>query len=249
MSWHISQAMMDLCGNLPSSPGLAAESSADTCSDGEPSAPSRSNPIQRGYCSPDRMTAFSRLSQFGMTFQPLTASHGEELLTWFRAGFPVRTFPQQEAATDSTESEAGCGQKWPGSFAKFDRDTHLWRTHQSLLLGGWESFSETLPRWGIMQDGECLALTMPDMTTKGTGCGLLPTMLATDWKGGTTAIRKDKGAQRFDQWRDYIKIKFGMTYPHPTHSECRMGWPLGWTDLKPLAMDKFRLWINLHGKS
>ena len=26
-----------------------------------------------------------------------------------------------------------------------------------------------------------------------------------------------------------------------------MGWPVGWTDLKPLAMDKFRLWLRSHG--
>jgi hypothetical protein len=26
-----------------------------------------------------------------------------------------------------------------------------------------------------------------------------------------------------------------------------MGWPIGWTDLKPLAMDKFLEWWRLHG--
>ena len=76
-------------------------------------------------------------------------------------------------------------------------------------------------------------------------CCLPP--LATDWKGGSTAIRKDKGRQRFDQWRDYVKIKFGMTYPHPTHSELRMGWPEGWTELAPLATVKFQQWRALHG--
>jgi DNA (cytosine-5)-methyltransferase 1 len=28
-----------------------------------------------------------------------------------------------------------------------------------------------------------------------------------------------------------------------------MGWPLEWTDLKPLEMDKFRLWQQQHGGS
>ena len=27
-----------------------------------------------------------------------------------------------------------------------------------------------------------------------------------------------------------------------------MGWPIGWTDLKPLETDKFRRWLVLHGK-
>jgi hypothetical protein len=36
---------------------------------------------------------------------------------------------------------------------------------------------------------------------------------------------------------------------NPTWVEWLMGWPLGWTDLKPLAMDKFQQWRCLHGKS
>ena len=75
---------------------------------------------------------------------------------------------------------------------------------------------------------------------------LLPTPVATDWKGGTSAIRKDTGKQRLDQWRDYVKSVYGMTYPHPTHSEMRMDWPAGWTDLKPLETDKFQQWQHLH---
>jgi hypothetical protein len=100
-----------------------------------------------------------------------------------------------------------------------------------------------------MQDGECWELTLQDLTTSETESGLLPTVLATDWKGGTTAARQDNGKLRFDQWRDYVKLKHGLTYPHPTHSELRMGWPQGWTDLKPLETDKFQVWRQQHGES
>ena len=34
---------------------------------------------------------------------------------------------------------------------------------------------------------------------------------------------------------------------NPTWVEWLMGWPLGWTDLKPLLMDKFRSWQRSHG--
>lgn len=34
---------------------------------------------------------------------------------------------------------------------------------------------------------------------------------------------------------------------NPTWVEWLMGWPLGWTDLKPLAMDRFRSWRQQHG--
>jgi hypothetical protein len=33
---------------------------------------------------------------------------------------------------------------------------------------------------------------------------------------------------------------------NPTWVEWLMGWPLGWTDLKPLAMDKFQEWQQQH---
>jgi hypothetical protein len=35
---------------------------------------------------------------------------------------------------------------------------------------------------------------------------------------------------------------------NPTWVEWLMGWPLGWTDLKPLGMDKFREWLQQHGR-
>ena len=36
---------------------------------------------------------------------------------------------------------------------------------------------------------------------------------------------------------------------NPTWVEWLMGWPLGWTDLKPLAMDRFLPWLHAHGLS
>jgi hypothetical protein len=33
---------------------------------------------------------------------------------------------------------------------------------------------------------------------------------------------------------------------NPTWVEWLMGWPLGWTDLKPLAMDRFQSWQQQH---
>jgi DNA (cytosine-5)-methyltransferase 1 len=34
---------------------------------------------------------------------------------------------------------------------------------------------------------------------------------------------------------------------NPPWVEWLMGWPLGWTDLKPLEMDKFQKWRQQHG--
>ena len=34
---------------------------------------------------------------------------------------------------------------------------------------------------------------------------------------------------------------------NPVWIEWLMGFPLGWTDLQPLATDKFRQWLHSHG--
>ena len=245
MTWIISQALMNsLC-----SQEQVEESLAENSLDGKQSALLSGNHIQQAYCAPDKMTDFSRLSRFGMTYKPLTEDRGEELLTLFREDFHAKTSQPQEREMALMENDQECGSTWPGSFVKYDQDASLWKTHQCSLLGDLDEFLETWPQWGLMQDGVCWELTLQDLTISETESGLLPTVLATDWKGGTTASRPDNGKLRFDQWRDYVKLKHGLTYPHPTHSELRMDWPQEWTDLKPLEMDKFQVWQQQHGDS
>jgi hypothetical protein len=144
------------------------------------------------------------------------------------------------------EIKAGYGPRWQGSLAKYNPNIYSWKTRQCLLFEESGECLEIFPRWGMMLDGELSELISPVTITDEKDCGLLPTPIATDWKGGTTSRRKDNGKLRFDQWRDFVKLKYGMTYPHPTHSELRMGFPQEWTDLKPLATDKFRLWLQQH---
>ena len=82
MSWLFSQALVEAY-------------SGENSSDGEPFVPLSGNPIPQAYCAPDRMTKFSRLFRFGMTYAPLTASRGEELLTLYLEGFLVKTLVLQ----------------------------------------------------------------------------------------------------------------------------------------------------------
>jgi len=39
----------------------------------------------------------------------------------------------------------------------------------------------------------------------------------------------------------------GRKNANPEYLEWMMGWPIGWTDLEPLEMDSFRLWLSAHG--
>ena len=162
MSWHYSQ-------------GLVAAYLEGTSSDGEQFAPSNGSPIPQAFLSPDRMKAFSRLFQFGMTFAPLTDDLGADVLTWFLEGFHVRTSAPPEKAQESTEPAAACGTTWPESFARWDRDTLLWKTPQCSLLEGLDEFLETWPRWGIMRNGACSERSTPAHLTSGTESGLWPT--------------------------------------------------------------------------
>lgn len=78
-----------------------------------------------------------------------------------------------------------------------------------------------------------------------------PTPTKRDYKGGANwSNRTRAGKQRPLSDRtlpDVIESTGGQL--NPTWVEWLMGWPLGWTDLKPLGMDRFRRWLHLHGKS
>jgi hypothetical protein len=148
MSWLFSQA-------------LVAAYSQGHCSDGEQFAPSSENHTPQAYLSSDRMTAFSTRSLSGMTFGLLTENLGGELLTWFLAVSPVRTCQLQVKVQGLKERDRVFGKKCGESLARLCRDTFSWRTAQLSLFGGWVEFSETWPEWGMMQDGECWAQSIP----------------------------------------------------------------------------------------
>jgi len=226
MSWLYSQALVE-------------EYWEGNFSDGEPSAPLSGNPTQLAYLSPDKMTDFSRLSRYGMTYKPLMENRGEELLTLYLEDFRAKTLVSQEKEQELKESDQECGEKWRASFAKYDPDMRLWRTHQCSLLGGLEPFSETFPQWGLMRNGECWERLTLERLTRGTGYGLLPTPCAKDGSGARSlqALKKANRGER-NSLPDYFRILKNWQYPPVAAVEYMMGWLVGWTDLKPLEMDK-----------
>ena len=121
MSWLFSQA-------------LVVEYLGENFLDGEQSAQSSGSHTQQAYCAPDKMTAFSRLSRFGMTFKPLTATHGEALLMSYLAAFHALTFPSLAEEQGLMEKTPQCGITWRGWLAKFDPDSYLWKTAQCSFI-------------------------------------------------------------------------------------------------------------------
>ena len=237
MSWLYSQVLVE-------------EYLGENFSDGEQSAPLNGKPIQQAYCAPDKMMDFSRLSQSGMTFAPLTESLGEELLTLFREDFHVKTCLQREKEQDSMEQDQDFGEKWHGWLARYDPDMSLWKTAQCSLITDSEECLEIYPTSGLMRDGLLWEQTRLALNTTETEYGLLPTPTARDFNGHTITKKRPKGFNKV--LPNVFKLEFqlhGQCYPHPTFSEEVMLWPVGWTDLKPLEMDKSHFVQQQHGES
>ena len=335
MSWLFSQALVEeyLAGNFL---------------DGEQSALSNGNHTQQAYCAPDKMMVFSRISQFGMTYKPLTETRGEELLTLYLEAFHAKTLAQQEKAQESMEKEVECGEKWHGLLARFDQDTHSWRTVQCSLLEDLNECLQTFPQWGMTVSGELYLLPTLVQTTNekesglwltpstvdipirsaesmekrldyrkkigrnGVGAGCLSEQV--EWSGtgspigyitketwptpvsspsvvsqtvgSTISLLNSRDREQGTLMEAVVKKMFptpqasdnrdrgNMSNPsiqrrvakgkqimlsqsvdqnsgqlNPTWVEWLMGWPLGWTDLKPLVMDKSHSAQQQHGES
>lgn len=143
------------------------------CSESEPSAPSNSNPTPQAYCSPARMTDYSRLSRYGMTYAPLTDDRGAALLTWYLEASRARTFQPREKAPALTAPAPGSGGKCTELSMRYDRNSHSWKTHLCLWAEDLPESSVILPKSGTMRNGLCWERTTWEPRTSGNASGYL----------------------------------------------------------------------------
>ena len=221
--------------------GGGGESLQDICLDGEQLPPLKSKITHAEfYCNGKLMDSYLD-SLSGMTSAHSMENLGEEKSMLSRVDFHVRTLVPQEKAQDLTEKGQDSGEKWQGSFTKYSLDSCSWKTHQCSFLGDLDEFSETWPRWGSMRTGECYQLPMSEQNINETEYGLWPTPTTPSGGGNCGGSGAYKNA-----------IKNGTHIPHsinPSLYEWLMGWPIGWTDLKPLETDKFHFALQQHGES
>ena len=224
---------------------------------------------------PDSETGSCLDSRFGMMSKHSTEILGEGESMLSQADFPARTSAQPAKVQESTAQGPECGSTWPGSFAKFDPNSSLWRTPQCSLLEGLDVFLETWPRWGTMRNGACWELTTLAPRTGEIESGLWPTPIATEWKNGCgkTGSRPVAAAMKAG-WKLSEAVRFWSTptcrdwksgtgaQERPGHAlplssaiggqlnppwvEWLIGWPIGWTDCEPLGMDRFQQWQQQH---
>ena len=214
---------------------------------------------EKSSCN-DNETESCRGSQSGTMCEPSMESRGGELQTLCVVDSPARTLVLAGRVLALKESVQGFGRKCAVLLAKYDHGSCLWKTAQCLLFGGLELYSEAWPKWGLMQDGACWGLTIPADRTSEKEFGYLdstPTKvmplesnLTQDririLQSGRPRKMSKKGTDGSMNWAQLMLHKGFL----PTAMLCEyyMGWPIGWTDLKPLEMGKYLLWRQAHGE-
>lgn len=226
---------------------------AASYSDSALSAPSSSNPIPQAYCSPGKMTAYSRLSRYGMTYAPLTDDRGVALLTWYREDFLARTFQPREKGSALMGSVPASGGKCTELSMRYDRNSRSWKTHLCLWEEDLPESSVTLPASGMMLRGVCWELTPLDYPITAPDYGFLPTPRACMGTHGISWSRAEQGNHKFnlEDYLAYLYVRSGGKHVRgmcvsASFAALMMGWPQKWTSLKPLATDKYRQWRQLH---
>ena len=163
MSWHYLRE-------------LEGESLEDICSGGELCVPLKSKITHAEfYCNGKLMDSYLD-SLSGTTFVHSMESLGEEKSMLSQEDFHARTLVPPEKELALTESVQDFGEKWHGSFAKYNPDTHSLRTHQCSLFEDSTEYCVTLPKWGLMLNGECWEQQTLEHSIKGIESGLSPNL-------------------------------------------------------------------------
>jgi hypothetical protein len=303
MSWHFLQEG-------------AAVSWAGSCLDGAPDALLKLMPTGEPSCSPGSETAPCLSSPSGTTSELLMGDCGEAPSMLLAGVSPAKTSAPLAKEQVSPAPDQASGLSLLGSFAKWNPNSSSWKTPQCSFLGGLDKFSGTWPRWGLLVDGVCWALSTPELPTAESGSGLsLPTPTASSygnnqsasagasvrpslqtmavrglwptpsgpslgvavrWPTPTATEHKRDASEGTLRRKSPPLATMAQLLPtptvhgnynrkgaspssgdglatvvggrlNPTWVEWLMGWPLGWTDLAPLEMGRFRQWLRLHG--
>jgi hypothetical protein len=167
------------------------------------------------------------------SFSPVPLSSTEDLRTWLQQGSHVsHLVPPQEGA----KQPQICGQQQSMSSKQLSLLPFSQKTSLDSPLWPHTILSERLVT--LSSEEKCQRKTwVQTMLGQGIGYVHTPTCAANYWH---PSMMKHPSAKLFLQ-------AFGK--PSPIAHEWLMGWPIGWTDLKPLETAKFRQWLDQHGNA
>jgi hypothetical protein len=218
MSWLFSRALVEDC-------------SPPRFLDGAPSALWSWTGSADAFLSSDKTTGtYDPVSRYGMTFVPLTADRGvASLMSSLEVFLAKRTATPPQGTTQPTIFGQKCAESWqmllPG--------TSLPKTSAELQSTKRQT---TLSRWVIKPAHFPLARQTSVLTTFGSGIGYLH----------TPTTKANYCADSMQKWPACAawRVVFGKVTPEA--HEYLMGWPIGWSDLRPLATARCQQWQQQH---
>lgn len=192
---------------------------------------------------PESVTDTCQPRQFSPTcvssWSPVQPNNTEELRTWLAQAFRAPRSHTQDCAEEVMTPEI-CGLQQPQPFAQLDPKSHGWKMSLALFpLDTSPPFSETWPKWGLMRNGVAYQRGGAERPMPVRESGYLPTPTAHNAKEGNYPAERTRNTPTL------ASVAGGKLNPEWT--EWLMGWPMGWTDLKPLATARFQQWLSAHG--
>ena len=180
-------------------------------------------------------------SQSGMMSQPSMGSRGADTSMRSVEDSPAKISAQPtQTQLEFLALVAAFGSSTLESLEKSNQAECSRRTLHFSRPGAWASSFKTWPKSGTLLNGVCFLPTKKERSTSEKGYSFLPTPTAhnakegaypAEWTRNTRTLATYAGGKINPEWTEWL-----------------MGWPIGWTDLKPLGMDKFQSWLQEHGK-
>ena len=214
---------------FPVNPSASPESNEAQMTN-ETCGPPRSTP----FASYDHATACWRTSQLSL----LTLISEPFSETWPKAGIVCDGDAYRLPRWERRISEIGSGYvptpraNEHGEY-QYDRGDH---SKPRPTLTGWVKMWPTPAAHDIRHKNKAGSQSRASLSQI---ANMLPTPTTRDWRSG-------KGAQKRDGHAQPLTDVVGGQL-NPTWVEWLIGWPIGWTDLNQLGMDKFRQWLRQHG--
>ena len=167
---------------------------------------------------------------------------GREKLIWFvQVSLVNHTLRQGKGMAKKMKEISG--QKQSGSYGKWDVNGRSWKTSRGFLpLTISVKSSETWQKRGTMRNGLLYPPPQSEPLIDEDVSGFspeYPTAAASD-------VRKCLSSYVSLRNPEYIPELLDGGNLNPEWIEWLMGWPSGWSESKPLAMDKFQRWRQKH---
>ena len=218
---------------------VGVESSAESFSDIPASVLLKSKHNEGARCCSVSATECYHDSRFGTMCEPSMEHPGAERSIASAEDSHAKTSQAQtQTQLELQDLKADCGKNTNESSKKSTRRSFSSKTAPCCDCADWKLFWKTLPKSGMMRRGIFSLLPSTEPTISAKGCSYLPTPTGHNSKEGAYPAE-------FTRNTPTLAAQIGGKI-NPDWNEWRMEWPIGWSALKPLEMDKFQSWLHAH---